>query len=586
MPKDHLADLRKALARPIRVNAPARFHAIVRTDPCTADWMRRNSIDKVRLADVAFNQLLMYLAIGIVGGIVLFMVLPQPMGPFLLLCFLVLPLISASSLLQTPARLAAEEQRAMLAESPTVVGMISMSMHLSPSLERAVDYAARSGNDALTLRLRDILWDSATGWSGSVSDGVERLSASLGETNRNLCQALHMISTAAAEHTRIGLERLLDRANELAVGGVKERLDRYVTSLSFPTMVLFAFGVLLPVMLFSMVPLLTIRVALGSETASSAAIGTPQIAFLMLVLFPACAFLYAQATLRKHPLRRIVPLTLPKNDLMTIAILIGTGAVVGAFLPFGQPYAALVLMVLPLSVWCVRRYGKEHAQSKALPARDEEFSSALYQIGNQLLSGSSMESALMAAAQVRKGTSFCMFASEIMHQLRASGIPLAQAMAKNEELARATPLVRNAFITVAEAAEIDPEASGRTAVNLAKYIWELRESERVGRERMRSVVDMMTYTTMLFAPIVLAVTGGLYQVVSSITPMGDSGALVWIGGIYVVELSLVICYFNQNLMGQGGAKDLLYGLGRTAPVAMLSFVIASVIAQEGLSSIF
>ena len=586
MSKDPLADLKRTLARPARVRAPEQFRARVRPDPCTSDWMRRNSVVGDDLADAAFNQLVMNLMLGAVGGIILFLLLPQPMGMLLLLSLLALPMISASSLLQTPKRLAAEEQRPMLAESPTVVGMISMSMHLSPSLERAVDYAARNGQDALTMRLRGILWDSATGWSGSVSDGVERLSASLGATNRNLCQALHMISTAAAEHTRVGLERLLDRANELAVGGVKERLDRYVTSLSFPTMVLFAFGVLLPVMLFSMVPLLTIRVALGSESASSPALGTPQIAFLMLVLFPVCAFLYAQATLRKHPLRRQAALSLPSRDLLTIAGLIVIGTTVGAFLPFGQPYSALVLMVLPLSIWCVRRFGKEHVESRSMPSREEEFSSALYQIGNQLLSGSSMESALMASAQVRKGTSFCTFASEVMHQLRASGVPLAQAMSGNAELARATPLVRNAFITVAEAAEIDPEASGRTAVNLAKYIWELRESERTGRERMRSVVDMMTYTTMLFAPIVLAVTGGLYQVVSSITPMGDSGALVWIGGIYVIELSLVICYFNQNLMGQGGAQDLLYGLGRTAPIAMLSFVIASVVAQEGLSSIF
>jgi hypothetical protein len=548
--------------------------------------MRRNDIGNDLLLTAAFTAFLTYLLIALIGGAILFLCLPSPIGLVSAICLLVMPFISCASLLQAPVRLAREEQRAILAESPTVVGMISMSMHLSPSLERATAYAARNGEDALTQRLRHILWDSSTGWSGGVSDGLNALSASLGETNRNLCQALQMISTAAAESSRVGLERLLDRANELAVSGVKERLDRYVTSLSFPTMVLFAFGVLLPVMLFSMVPLLTIQVSLGNDATAEPALGTVQIAFLMLVIFPVCAFLFAQSTLRKHPLRRAVRTKLPLKDMAILSMLVATGIIVGLLLPIGQPYSPLLCMIAPVAVWSARKYGRGQADRKERPAREEEFSSALYQVGNQLLSGSSMEASLLAAAQVRRSSNFSVFVAEVMHQLQASGVPLAQAMSSNQMLQQATPLVRNAYITVAEAAAMDPQASGRTAVNLAKYIWELRESERVGRERMRSVVDMMTYTTMLFAPIVLAVTGGLYQVVSTLTPMGDSSALVSIGGIYVAELCLVVCYFNQNLMGQGTPEELLHGFGRTAPVAMCAFVAASIIAQQGLGSIF
>ncbi|OPY32019.1 MAG: hypothetical protein A4E32_01628 [Methanomassiliicoccales archaeon PtaU1.Bin124] len=585
MEKDQVAELRKSIAKNGRYSPPAKFSISFRPDECTKDWMVRNGIDEKGLLSAAYTQLVQYSVVSLVISVILAFLVPYPMNLMIMFCLLLFPVLTAFSILNAPVRLSGEEQMAMLAESPTVVGMISMSMHLSPSLERAAAYAARNGEGALTFRLRHVMWDAATGWSGGVSDGIGRVAASLGETNRNLRQALQMISTAASESSRVGLERLLDRANELAVAGVKERLDRYITSLSFPTMVLFAFGVLLPVMLFSMVPLLTIRVALGSDIVEPP-LGTLQIAFLMLVMFPSCAFLYARSTLSKHPLRRKERTELPRRDAIIFLTLLVFGGAIGSVLPFGQPYAALLCCIIPGSIWACRTFGKSHREEKRRPQQEGEFSSALYQVGNQLLSGSSLEASLQTAAQMRRSTHFSRFVAGVMHQLRTSGIPLSTSMQSNELLRQTTPLVRNAFITVAEAAEIDPEAAGRTAVNLARYIWELRESERVGKERMRSVVDMMSYTTMLFAPIVLAVTSGLYQVVSSIAPMGDSTALIWIGGIYVAELCLVVGYFNQNLMGQASPRDLIYGFGRTAPIAMTAFVIASIIAQEGMGSIF
>ena len=82
--------------------------------------------------------------------------------------------------------------------------------------------------------------------------------STLGEENENLRQSIHLFISATHESTREGMDRLLDKANALVIDGVKDRVERYVASLALPTMVFFAFGILLPVMMFSLVPLLTL----------------------------------------------------------------------------------------------------------------------------------------------------------------------------------------------------------------------------------------------------------------------------------------------------------------------------------------
>ena len=74
---------------------------------------------------------------------------------------------------------------------------------------------------------------------------------------------------ASVKHWHPSLERhLLDKANSLVIEGVKDRVERYVASLSLPTMVFFAFGILLPVMMFSLVPLLTLGSVSSVGTAA------------------------------------------------------------------------------------------------------------------------------------------------------------------------------------------------------------------------------------------------------------------------------------------------------------------------------
>jgi hypothetical protein len=572
-----------------KIGAPGLFKRKVRSSLCedASTWMRRQSLDPEELSSAAFTVLVLMSMASLIAVFVAWQLFSGLSMLLMVFAFAVLPLLSTISIIQTPARLAAKEEAEMLVESPSVIGMMSMSMHISPSLERAVSYASSHGDGTLSMRLRRLSWSAMADWKDDLGSGLMELTSSLSDSNRNLKQSFQMLITATSERSKVGLERLLDKANDLVVQGVREKMDQYVTSLSFPTMVLFAFGVLLPVMLFSLVPMFTMKVVLSSETDITPVLGFEQVAFLMLVLFPCCTFLFAQSTLRKHPLRS--GSTLSKGDkkqMLLIACLALLSGLIASFITIMQPFVTLGAIAALPSCYILWKWKAEHLASKKEDQIEQEFILALFQVGNCMLSGSSLESAIINSSKVLRSESFRSFSSRVMHVVRTEGLTMAQAFQSNEVLSKASPLVRNAYVTIAESSVIDPKSTGRTAVNLAKYLSELRESERKGRERMRSVVDMMSYTSMLFAPIVIGVTGSLYDLVSAITESGGSSTLTLIGGLYSIELCIVVSYFNGGLLGDRSVSSMAYDFARRVPIAVASFSITSVIAGEGLIALF
>ena len=87
---------------------------------------------------------------------------------------------------------------------------------------------------------------------------------------------------------------------------------------------------------------------------------------------------------------------------------------------------------------------------------------------------------------------------------------------------RMSPLVRNALMTVSECAASDPQAAGKVALNLAQYLSDLRSCQSKIHEKLQNVVDMMSSTSSIFAPVVLGITSSLFSLVGSVSPGSGS----------------------------------------------------------------
>ena len=104
---------------------------------------------------------------------------------------------------------------------------------------------------------------------------------------------------------------------------------------------------------------------------------------------------------------------------------------------------------------------------------------------------------------------------------------------------------------------------------------------------------MIIATALIFAPVVLGVTSALYFVMSHVMeglrgvsaagfsfgggPIVPFEAFAFILGVYLFLTVLVITYFVSGMKERDDAVELRYQIGRTMPVALLIYSVASMV---------
>jgi hypothetical protein len=554
------------------------------------DWMKRRQVTEDGLLARAYA---LFTAIAVVGVIIVgssAVILGTSVLSFLIVPFLLTLVIVPSLVIGSPASGTKREELDMLRESPNVIGAMSMSMQLQPSLDRAVAFASQCGDGSLNQRLRTLLWQVLTRVRYDLPTSMMEFASTLSEENESLRQSIHLFISATNESSREGMDRLLDKANALVIDGVKDRVERYVASLALPTMVFFAFGILLPVMMFSLVPLLTLGsvTSIGSETNPGPVISDMELALLLLVVFPAASFLYSRSTLSRNPLQAVgrPELSLSRKAVGAIAVYVVSMIVLALTLADSVPEVVLIVGVGLPSAYFYLHYRKGHVRSSLLPGIEKDFINALYQMGNRMTTGTSFDVAFEEVTRSRSSSPFGEFARRTRYKCLTTRQDLPTIISDDKELLGLSPLVRNAVVTVAECAASDPQAAGKVALNLAQYLSDLRSCQTKIREKLQSVVDMMSSTSAIFAPIVLGITGSLFSLVGTVsTASGSVQNMTLIGGIYVVELTFIVSFFTVFLLGGKNWAEVGYRFFTKAPIALIVFISVSLAARGGLTQL-
>ncbi|MGD0817053.1 MAG: hypothetical protein ABR986_01475 [Methanomassiliicoccales archaeon] len=558
--------------------------------PAHLDWMRRHQTTEQGLCSRAYSVFVSIAAAGIVVLMLSAIVFGLPVLTYLLVPFLLTLVIVPSLVVGSPATSSRREELEMLRESPTVIGAMSMSMQLQPSLDRAVAFASQCGDGSLNVRLKTLLWQVLTRVRYDLPTSMMEFASTLGEENESLRQSIHLFISATHESTREGMDRLLDKANMLVIEGVKDRVERYVSSLALPTMVFFAFGILLPVMMFSLVPLLTLGSvsSIGSTTNTAPIISDAELALLLLVVFPMASFLYSRSTLSRNPLQSVSrpELVLSRKALVTVTVYVASMIVLSVLMACSFPEIVLIIGVCVPSTYFYVRLKAAHARAAKLPGVEKDFVNALYQMGNRMTTGMSFDVAFEEVARSRSSSPFGEFAKRSIYKCLTTRQDLPTIIASDAELLALSPLVRNALVTVAECAASDPQAAGKVALNLAQYLSDLRTCQAKIHEKLQSVVDMMSSTSAIFAPIVLGITGSLFSLVGAVSPSsGSVQNMTMLGGIYVVELTFIVSYFTVFLLGGKSWTDVTYRFFTKVPVAVIVFILVSLAARGGLTQL-
>jgi len=487
-----------------------------------------------------------------------------------------------------------------IGEIPETINFMSMSMRINPSLHRAVVFAAENTKEPISSGLKKISWDVYMREQVSLEESFLNFAIEWGEWNENLKRSLYAIRSAMLEKTNEGFRNALKRANNIVIEGTKQEVEDFTNSLQTPTTVLFAVGILLPLIVGAMLPMaalggLDITGMTGGGAEYTSPVTLPIVVFLMNVVFPLSAFLYSYHIIGKRPgMRR--PVDVQKNRsksihiLISAVLLVGIGLVISLFytsLEFSMPLPFFFLLIVPISYYCIATSYKEKKERERISKMEEQFPDALFQLGSRIAEGTSLEKALITASKSLRDTEVSKLFKEISSSLKITRLSIEETLFGNKGVLLNHPskTIKTAMKTVIKISEKDPEKAGKTIMKVANYKQDLQDMDNELKNMLSKSVEMMKGTTLIFAPVTMGIISSLYFMledvftnlggVDMISPVAFSAVI----GVYLIMMGIVITYFTKGIENSLDAVEFKYTIGQTILISITIYSISIIFGR-------
>jgi len=506
-----------------------------------------------------------------------------------------------------PYILAKRARMRSLGKSPEAVCYMVMSLNLVPSLERAVVFASENSEEPLATALRRVIWDVYSREFVTVEDSFVSFANGWTGENEELKMSLYALRGAVSERTPEGRARVLEKATDMALTGTRRRIEEFAAGLSGPATILFALGILLPLVVGSMLPLMAVgSLDVGSIAGGLAMRQNPRVSLvvtlvLMDAVFPLAAFAYAYMVIGRRPGASSSEIPLKGGNPAAIPAMLGALMLaVGFFFALREEEllrvagALLALGGVDVSLglyFHLASSERKRARDRALKM-EGEFPDALFQLGRRVAEGVPLEGAFEKVGSSMRGSEIGALFVRIASTVRASGLPLERALFDPDVGALREVRSRTVIATlktVISSAEMDPSAAGKMMMEFSGYLRDLRKADQDIRLQLSGVSENMRSTATLFAPLIMGVTVGLYALLShTFEGLGGGGMMpVWlfaaVVGVYLAMMVAVISYFCSRLLYGEDGVELRSRIGKSLITSWVVFSAATLVAYLGFA---
>lgn len=587
--------------------------------------VRRHEKEKRRILQPSFNEATYYLgmdvspsqAVGLAAFsamaafvvVILVCVFAQRMWPelddflstYILPLALALPVGLFGFLSSYPEILAKRMQAVSLGRTSQSINYMTMSLRTSPSLERAVAFASEHCDEPVSSHLKKVLWEVYMRKYATVEESLSSFAYRCGQWNDDLKNSLYVIRGAGLEQSQEGYERSLEKAHNIALSGSREKMLEFASKLSGPSTVLFALGVVLPLLVGAMIPMQGLQMPTysGSMTAAEAGGGGMllPLVFGMDIAFPLLTLLFAYTVLGKRPGTGVPPSVEGKNDAGVFAMAVVAGAVPLLAFMFQDrifPGSSLLPAMLPLlsaslfvGVYLLCYSGEAFQERKRILAVEKDLPDALFQIGSRIAEGKPLEAAFSLVAETMDNSPISPLFMEISNRLKIShdtpeGVLFGREGVVTHHRSR---VLRATMRSLMEAVKKDNATAGRTMIETSGYLKDLQRADKDIKAQLQGVVDMMRTTSMFFAPLVMGITVAMYSMLSEQFSSMSGGSMIstpsfaMILGVYLAMSTIVTSYFVTGIWGGGDKVGLARSIGTGLPISVGLFILAAVGGQ-------
>jgi Flp pilus assembly protein TadB len=479
---------------------------------------------------------------------------------------------------RAPAAFAAVERTRALCAASDLVGRLVLHARLTPAVEPAVVFAARTGTGPLARSLDDHVRRAA----GTPATGLDSFVAAWRPWFPALERAADLVATAV-DAPPSERSTLLDHARSTVVEATQERMASFAADVRGPATAVYAFGVLLPLALVGILP--AAGVAGASISLTALALGYDVL--LPLALFGASGWLLARRPVtfatpsvsRSHPDAQ-VPWWRPALAGLVTA---GTFWVV-ATVVVGDWAAPVVVVGTGVGAVFVVRFHPAVTVRRRARAVEDGLPEALSLVGRHVRDGTAVEAAVERVGTELSSETGTLFAAAAGVQRRL-GVTLDEAFLGEFGVLADLPSPRTrAAATLLSVAAVEGRPAGETVVAMAEQLRDLERAERAGRRELAAVSGTLANTAAVFGPLVGGATVALAARIASVDAGAAVGPAFSVSGLgtvlggYVFLMAATLTALATGLESGLDPTRVGYRVGIALVLAGVSFLVGVVAA--------
>ncbi|MBS3136339.1 hypothetical protein J4401_05240 [Candidatus Woesearchaeota archaeon] len=537
-------------------------------------------------------------------------------------------------------------------------------MRHTSNIENAIQFASEHLSAPLSLDLKKVVWDVETSKFDTLKDSLDYYLNSWTEYNMEFVESFHLIESSLLESDESRRLAALDRSLNVILEETYEKMLHYAHDLKSPITMLHMLGVILPILGLVILPLVVSFID---------GVTWIHLSFIYNIFLPLIVYFIGKSILSKrptgygdtdiseeHPIYKkyrniIVRFGSSEIKINPIFMAVGVGAILlfiglspillhlafpsfdtaldsdGKFLfldykadkagnivgPFGLGASVLGIFVtlsLGLGIGLFfflksKRLLKIRNRTKQL---EDEFSSALFQLGNRLGDDIPAEKAFGKVGESIQNTNAGRFFSLVNINIQKLGMSLNEAIfnpARGAIIFFPSKVIESSMKVLIESVKKGPKIAAQALTNIARYIKEIhRVNERL-KDLMADIISSMNsqikFLTPAIAGIVVGITSMITAVLgkliigmeritqesSEITASGVASLPEFFSlgiptyyfqivvGIYVVEIIYILTVLSNGIENGSDKLNERYNLGKNMIRSTILYCILCLIVM-------
>jgi len=485
--------------------------------------------------------------------------------------FFMIALINFWYFYNYPASRAKTMSVQMAADTVLAILYMVIYMRASPNLEGAVKFASQNLEGPLAWDLRKLLWDIETGKYSSADDALVDYITKWKDKNREFSEALNLLRGSAVESER--REMVYDETINVILNGTRERAKHYAAGLRMPMTLIYAMGILLPVMGLVMFPIVLIFI--------SDKVKPSFIFFGYDILLPMSLFFLINYILSSKPPTfsppdiskakgvppmgkfalggAMVPIW-PLALLISLPfILVGIAGISDPEIYFSVSFSLVTTfgMSLIIVVYAFLDSYQKIKIRRDIEKIENEFATALFQLGNIIAGGVPLESAIDKVKTNLKELKIAELFQLVSLNMKKFGYTFEEALFNKDVGAiwyYPSKLIQSIMQTIIQSSKKSVKTAASSMIVISSYLKGVHDVKEEIADILGETTSSMSFLARFLSPLVAGVTVTLAVIILRIlTALGST---------------------MQELVGMGGS-------GGGTNVAQSMFLIPWVMAGEG-----